>query len=373
MHRNRIGAPPGASAMQGGGGMEARAGKGIAPMAEGAMGRARRQYRKWRLMSDAEVESLAKAEMNGALSDLGGLRKRDAGLAKEVERRGLCRALGLRVRKFRSWMGMGDDQIVAIVNAFVLENRVPSMRKLWELDAGMADRVRARGLWKRLGFCDGQGAKARAQAWRRPGAETRAGSGKAEADERKEEAPASEPLSKEDILFLAQSAIDDAGLSSAEELAVLDPELFEAAKAAGADGMLSYVKTERGRAPGAGGAGSGSMDGEGAQKRAAAMDEEMMYRTICTECFRMGTGSPYICGFRTTVQKLQSNMHRKLGGPRHRMFRKCWDRMVAEGAITYNSNATAASINPSAEVRDTALRNALHWARKEQSRFSGPG
>jgi hypothetical protein len=96
------------------------------------------------------------------------------------------------------------------------------------------------------------------------------------------------------------------------------------------------------------------------------VEDGMMYRIICAECFRMGNGHPFVGSHRSTVPKLQSGLHRRLGGPQHRVFEKCWERMAVEGAIVYNTNRSAASLNPFAGVRDPDLRKALEWAVGEQ-------
>lgn len=300
-------------------------------------------------------------------------------------------------RKYRSWMRMDDAELLSVVNRAVLENGITGRKMLREFDSGMASRLSVRGLWNRVEYCKKDGARKEcrpdAAAPEEAGPEAKAPAVAGESSE-------SPALGVDEIVFLAQSAINDGGLSSMEELSIIDPELHGAVVEAGAearlafpimvelpsvaddDGEISGVKTAcpagNGQHDAAGpgerngdrgpGSGNGLGDGKNGDGRAHAMDEESMYRRICSECFRIGGANAFIGGSRTTIPKLQSAMHRKLGGPEHKLFRKCWDRMAAEGAIAFNSNSTAASLNPYADVRDGKLRSALLWAAAEQRR-----
>ncbi len=188
-------------------------------------------------------------------------------------------------------------------------------------------------------------------------------------------------LPKEDIAFLAQAAVDEWGLTRISELAEIDPELAGAAEYAGVAASLRF------RANGANGSrlagGSAVADSDepvaaiqdsglaGRADNCETSEEEAMFRRICTECFRIGTGSPFIGGCRSTLPKLQSGLNRRLNGREHKLFRKCWDRMAAEGAIVFNSNRSAASLNPYTAIRDPVLRGALDWAAAENRKSCG--
>ncbi len=364
--------------------MASSAGKGAriiaAPICEGAIGPAKRQYRKWRQISDEEVEVLAKAAMDGQVSDLGCLRKLDSGLAKEVERRGLCGKLGLSVRKFRSWMRMSDDEVLIIVNEFVGRNGLSGMRALWDADSGMADRVRDRGLEGRVKFCNRAAYSAMPAGKvreKRPETENQVPYAtpvpdhpQPESESRAEAHPQAPPaLEDREIASLAQDAIGEFGLSSPADLKAAFPELYdemESRKLWSSVGFTKETAEEEGRLGGFGLADSAEAVRKAGAERAHA-DERSMFMLICAECFRVGTANPYIGGFRSTLQKLHSGISRRLGGPAHKAFRKCWDRMAAEGAITFNSNSTAASLNMDACVRDKNLREALEWAKAEQA------
>ena len=365
-----------------------RALRKVMPEAEGPMGT--RQYRSWRTMEDAEVLALARAIAPPGATKLSELRKLDQALAAQVEKRGLCDALGLSVRKFRSWKGMGNGEFLEAVNAFARKEGIASMNGLWNADAGMADRVRARGLEGSVHFCvngnagraarpEGRAGKSAAVAAKPMPAPAEAdaapaadGAGQESAGEETGRPAAEAPVLEDaDVIALAQEAIGELGLHSREDLRAAFGELFAEAETRGLWDALDFP----------GGEEADASEKPGLPRRASAeemrkaplrelsLDERAMYRLICADCFRVGAGSPYVGGCRATLEKLQSNLVRRLSGPQHRLLRKCWDRMVAEGAIVYNSSGTAASLDPTAGVSDRELGQALAWASAQQKRI----
>ncbi len=177
-------------------------------------------------------------------------------------------------------------------------------------------------------------------------------------------------LKEAELLGMGKEAIAAFGLADMAGMREAFPELHDALAEAGLGARLSFGAKRT--------AGSGEgkrpedMDAEELRKLDPAhLDERAMYRLICAECFRMGSGSPYVGSRRGTVPKLQSNMNRKLGGPQHKLFKKCWERMVSEGAIAYNTNSSAASVEPLAAVRTPEIRDALGWAIRQQMKVSG--
>lgn len=293
-------------------------------------------------------------------------------------------------RKYRSWMNMGDDELLSVASRTARENGLTGRKMLREFDSGLASRLSARGLWARVEYGAKDGAKHETEKRPKPENRPEHGTGNSPKPGNALEPlkPGGQEYCADEIVFLAQSAIQDGGLSCMDELAIIDPELHGAVVGAGAEarlvfpvmiempaiadddcqsaGLCEALGGRNGR--GDNGNGSGFRESAGRDEKARAIDEEAMYRMICRECFRVGGASPFVGGCRTTIPKLQSAMHRKLGGHEHKLFRKCWDRMAAEGAIAFNSNSTAASLNPHADVRDGKLRSALEWAAGEQRR-----
>ena len=268
-------------------------------------------------------------------------------------------------RRYRSWKSMSDDDMVKAAQRVIDEGKVPCKTRLWDVDAGLADRLRKRGLWGRVSFWK-EGAQ--------PPAEPARSEVKSEPVARKEEKPAASGWEKGDVMFLAQSAIEERGIHEPAGLEMLDPDLYALAAEHGVLAELRFVEK-------AGAEEDGSKAGEllrlgAGQVRKAPLKglelcEEEVYRLILAECFRIGTGGPYMNGVRGTIPKLQSNINRKMSGPQHKMFRKCWDRMASEGVISYNQNSSAASVSLAVhEVRDESLASALAWASAEHSKVS---
>ena len=158
-------------------------------------------------------------------------------------------------------------------------------------------------------------------------------------------------FTREEARQFAQSVVDEKALKGPDELRRADREVYDLAAETGALGSLVFA---------AGGA-----------KQAGGRpepDEQAMYKRICSECFRMSNGNPYVGSRRATIEQLRSAISKRLKGKEHKLFDKCWSRMAAEGAIIYNSNSTAASLDPFAEgVRDPQVREALRWAIGEQA------
>jgi hypothetical protein len=292
-------------------------------------------------------------------------------------------------RRYRSWKAKSDDEVVAIARDVVRDNGVTSKTMLWKVDAGLADRIRERGLWERVGFLPKGVNRERACAKASGGGDAPGNGGSSQAGGggpaqlnggKAPDCPAA--WEKDDVVFLAQSLIDEMRIADAAELGRLDPELHALIEELGAGAGLGFHPEPPARRADDGPAGAPpegvvpmqSMSAEQLRKadlHGAAISEEMAYRLILADCFRLGTANPFIGGVRATVPKLQGNINRRLNGPQHKTFRKCWDRMVAEGVVAHNSNGSAASVDPDpAPVRDGALRSALAWALSEQSKVS---
>ncbi len=269
-----------------------------------------------------------------------------------------------RGRRYRSWMGMGDEEVVAAVNAFVRENGIPNRTRLWKEDAGMADRVRKRGLWERIEFA---GKAERPKDGRAGKADAGEIPPEAGACARAKEARAPAGFSREEAATLAQSTIDELEMSSLGELERLDPEMHAIVMETGAADLLSFAETGP---PHSGKNGAVHPGEEGDKPKTDELRaEESMYRLILSECFGLGSANPALGSRRGTIQSLQCGIKRKLKGPAdQRRFKKCWGRMEAEGLIAYNSNRTAASLDLSARSPgDSSLRCALVAAMSEQA------
>ncbi|MEW6721642.1 MAG: hypothetical protein AB1324_00100 [Candidatus Micrarchaeota archaeon] len=159
-----------------------------------------------------------------------------------------------------------------------------------------------------------------------------------------------------EALQLAQAVVNEKKLSGPEELRKADREVHDLAAETGALAELVFFG-ERNSGDGGSGRPAPRPDAEGE-----------MFRRICSECFRMSGGNPFVGGRRATVEQLRSAITKRLKGREHKLFDKCWSRMAAEGAIVFNSNSTAASLNPFAEgVRDGRIKEALRWAIREQA------
>lgn len=108
--------------------------------------------------------------------------------------------------------------------------------------------------------------------------------------------------------------------------------------------------------------------------RGLVIGEKSMYMLICACCFKVGTPFPVLAGKKATVQELQAPVQRKLiglDGGINRLFQKCWAKMSAEGAIGFNTNKSAASLNLTARVRDYEVGEALRWASHWQGETRG--
>ncbi len=306
---------------------------------------------------------------------------RGRGALSEALRDGRAAEAAKPKRRYRSWKSKSDDEVVGIAQEAIERNSVSCRTKLWEVDAGLADRLRERGLWDRVRFCRGNGKADNGGSGDGP---LQAKAPAKEAEPAGEPCrPPAEPFSKDDVVFLAQSAIDEIGISGMGELARLDSELHLLVADAGVQGRLRFAEEKedgaRGKDETGGAQGKGPEGADGQLLRLSAEQlrkadlhgretgEEEMFRLIFAESFRVGTGNPYLGSMRGTIPKLQSNMNRKLSGRQHRLFRKCWARMESEGVISYNHNRTAASIDiGSRGLKDAGLARALSWASAEQ-------
>jgi hypothetical protein len=366
------------------------------PMAEPI----RRARRPWKTMDDSEVLVLA-MELIGKerMTDFSELWKADQPLANEIKKRGLGGMTGLRVQRCRKWKDKSDDELAGIVNDFVGKNRIRTKRALWDADAGLADRVRERGLWDRIAFHEGSahetavarrtGCQAKKDgdgAGRKPDA-----GGPAALDARPAAVEKQDKgiWTEDEITFLAQSMIDEMEIADMGELETFDGELHRMVVDMGLEGKLGFhERKESGdaqRPDAVEGAGEGVAGCRAALSAGASaeqvrklglqengFDEGLMFRLICAECFRMGSAAPFVGGRRTTLEKLRSGLQRKLSGRQQRLFRRCWDRMASEGAISFNSNRTAASLNPLlSQLGEGPLRDAIAWAVREQMSVDG--
>ncbi|HSB47862.1 MAG TPA: hypothetical protein VLD37_07660 [Candidatus Bilamarchaeum sp.] len=257
-------------------------------------------------------------------------------------------------RRYIKWSTLDEAAFMETVRAIVAEKGIRSMGDMKQKDNSMFRAVKERGLEDRVKFSGNSVQKA---ATSRP--DIRLARENVEAkDSGGSKAP--EPvLCRDEARELAQLFIDEGSLESFAELEILEPEISHAAASAGAIPLLVFAKPkekpEAHCAP------------PEEKTEARRLGEDDMYRRIMKECFRMGTGSPYVGSVRCTIPRLKSAMNRKLSGPDHRLFKKCWDRMAAEGVIVYNTNCSAASIDTAPEkLRDEKLAAALAWAVSEQ-------
>ena len=274
-------------------------------------------------------------------------------------------AEGRARRRYIKWGSLGEQELIETANRIILEKGIRSMRQMKADDNSMFRAIRERGLDGKVSLFKGNGAgtnplepaasgapEAGAEA---PQIETPPGkeAGGREAGGR---APGAHPgLSQAEVAELAQLVIDEGKLSGMEELSIIDPEIAGALKALKAEGLIVFATDEAGPA--------GGQEPGGVKKQAPAeISEEEMFRRICEECFRVSGGNPFLGTRRGTIPKLQSSIKRKLTGPQHRVFKKCWDRMEAEGAIVYNTNKSAASLDLYCEPRTEGLKEALRWA-----------
>jgi hypothetical protein len=186
----------------------------------------------------------------------------------------------------------------------------------------------------------------------------------------KHEATAPGLFSKEEWREMAQMIIDEKGLRSGDEFARFDWELYSGALAAGVVSSLKFRENaEAGALP------MTAMVPEELRKaslKGAEIDNCTMFKLIMVECFHIGTGRPVVGVHRTTqTATLQNTMNRKLSGPQHREFKRCWSRMVSEGVIQMTKDKNAAHLNVTFDgICDMQLKKAVTWAIKEQMKIS---
>lgn len=258
-------------------------------------------------------------------------------------------------RRYIRWSTLGEGEFLETVNRIVREKGIRSMRQMKGEDSSMFKAVRERGLEGKVSFPNG---KAAAPG---PGQDVEAADAPGKQDPPKapgEDGSKGVPLTAQEIAQLAQMVVDEGGLRGMEELELLDPEIAGAVRGHGIGGLLVFAPQESPPVPEEAGNG-------GRRQENGAITEEEMFRRICAECFRVCGGNAFLGARRGTIPKLQGTLKRKLAGAEHRMFKRCWDRMEAEGAIMYNSNKSAASLNLYCEPRTESLRAALLWAASE--------
>ncbi|NYZ73778.1 hypothetical protein H0O00_01420 [Candidatus Micrarchaeota archaeon] len=184
-----------------------------------------------------------------------------------------------------------------------------------------------------------------------------------------ENGPVGLELTREEIVEYAQMTITENKLRSMEQLGFADPDITKLVLEIGAGSELRFISEDENMGAAEPGAAAGKKDGangngHGARKE-NALSEGGMYRKICAECFGIGTATRYVGGKKGSVKRLQSSINRRLQGPLYKLFRKCWDQMVSEGAIDLDRNRDSASLIPSALVRDEKLKGVLDWAQKQ--------
>lgn len=128
------------------------------PLVEGLR---RRTRRHWGKMDDEEILRYAKTLLEpGGFETKSGLAKEDIGLYNELRKRGLLRALGLKERKRepdrrkprRSWMAMGDGELLSYARKAVEERAIRGRLELHRKDSGLARELKRRGLMDEVGL-----------------------------------------------------------------------------------------------------------------------------------------------------------------------------------------------------------------------------
>jgi len=175
--------------------------------------------------------------------------------------------------------------------------------------------------------------------------------------------PAKVELTGEELVEYAQLLIDEGMLSSMEQLRFVDKEVHQSVLDAGIVSKLRFI-SENEMIDGVAEISIPTAGGNGGNGKALSDGE--MYRRICSECFGIGAGTQYVGGRKTSVHKLQAGILRMLKGMDHKLFRKCWDRMISQGAIDLDRQRDTASLIPSAPVRDEKLKGALEWAHRQR-------
>lgn len=271
-------------------------------------------------------------------------------------------------RRYIKWGSMGDAEFLEAAQRIVDEKGIRSMNHMKKTDNSMFRAVKERGLEGKVRFVNGS-PHAGLEAAPKTNVASKNGKG---ADGRVIEAKEPEPckapvavLCREDARELAQLVIDEGSLASFEELAFLEPEISQAAQSAGAVPDLVFAVP---RAPPERTCDAPGEDRPQPGSNARQTSESEMYRMILSECFRIGGANPFMGNRRGTIPVLQANLNRRLSGPEHKLFRKCWDRMAAEGAIAFNTNRTAASLDVRSSPRTPELREALEWAARQPER-----
>src|SRR5271157_1110804 len=280
-------------------------------------------------------------------------------------------------RKNRSWKTMGDDEVAGAINAFIAERGITSMHGLRDQNDYMAVLVGKRGIRDMIVFCPGGRNKAPQSIGMEPlsldaEADTKAGAGgpvPSKSDSR---------LDDGEIIALAQEAIRELGLQDLECLrrdfgelheivvsrGLAQSIVFEGAALGKIDATQEALPKPRERLEPA------SLSPERLRKMdidELEISRESMYILICACCFKVGTPFPVLSGMKAAMPDLQAQIQRKLNGSQNRLLRRCWGKMIAEGAIGFNSNSSAASLNLTARVRDPELEKALGWASRSQN------
>ncbi len=113
-----------------------------------------RDLRAWRMLNDKFL--IAHARWKVADEKCGGrkeLQKADSGLHDALRRRKLLGEVGLQDR-YRDWVGMGKEELVAHAKEFIAENGISGRKELAKADEGLYQALRRRKLLDGLGLPD---------------------------------------------------------------------------------------------------------------------------------------------------------------------------------------------------------------------------
>ncbi len=112
-------------------------------------------HRSWKDLSDEEVIEFAKKLMvKKKINNKTGIKNADSRLYQVLRRRGLLDEIGCeeKRRKDRSWKDMNDEEVIEFAKKLMNENGISKKGKLKELDQGIYQVLRERGLLSRVGF-----------------------------------------------------------------------------------------------------------------------------------------------------------------------------------------------------------------------------
>ena len=115
----------------------------------------RRKQRNWRSMTDEElIEYAGKFVNNKGIRGRHELEKKDSCLYNALQRRDLLNRLGLEKKKNRDWSQLEDQEVLRIANNFISERKITSKEDIRKLDAGLHKQLWKRGLFPSLEIQD---------------------------------------------------------------------------------------------------------------------------------------------------------------------------------------------------------------------------